>query len=204
MASHPSPEEGALIRFSELRASTARRVATGEQQRIVASQCGDREAFDALLEMHRGEIRRFILKRVPKDLADDLLQDIWLAAWVSIGEFDSRSRFRTWLFGIAINKCKTHYRSQQRKLAHVPIDDWVKARHAAPSQPRASDLEDQLPSVLEKLSENHRQLLDLYYYGELTLPEISRLLDRNLNTVKYQFYRAHAELASLIKEGNLP
>lgn len=115
-----------------------------------------------------------------------------------MGEFDSRSRFRTWLYGIAINKCKSHYRSQQRRVAHLSLDDIVPEREkpAAPT----SDLEAKLPTLLEMLSENHRQLLDLYYYGELTLPEISRLLDRNLNTVKYQFYRAHAELSTLIEE----
>lgn len=64
-----------------------------------------------------------------------------------------------------------------------------------------SDLEAILPSLMERLSDTHRQLLDLYYYGELTLPEISRMVDRNLNTVKYQFYRAHEEMAKLIQEG---
>jgi len=193
------PEEAALIRLTALRPG-ARRVAGSEPARIVAAQSGDREAFDALAENHRSEIRKFIQKRVGKDQADDLLQEIWLAAWLSIREFDSRSRFRTWLFGIAINKCKTHYRTQQRKMAYVPIEELPPERQRAPSPAPLSDLEARIPSAIESLSENHRQLLDLYYYGELTLPEISRLLDRNLNTVKYQFYRAHTELADLIKE----
>ena len=188
-----------MIRLSALREGTVRRLASSEQKSVEAAQTGNREAFDALLEKHRPEIRKFVLKRVSKEQADDLLQDIWLAAWTSIREFDSRSRFRTWLYGIAINKCKTLYRSQQRRQAHLPLEDMLPDLHQPGRQP--SELEAQLPSILEMLSENHRQLLDLYYYGELTLPEISRLLDRNLNTVKYQFYRAHTELANLIKEG---
>lgn len=187
-----------MIRLSVLREGAVRRLASSEQKRVVAAQSGDRDAFDGLVANHEREIRKFVLKRVQKEHADDLLQEIWLAAWTSMGEFDSRSRFRTWLYGIAINKCKSHYRSQQRRVAHLSLDDVVPEREK-PSAP-TSDLEAKLPTLLEMLSENHRQLLDLYYYGELTLPEISRLLDRNLNTVKYQFYRAHAELSTLIEE----
>lgn len=188
-----------MIRLSALREGAVRRLASSEQKRVLAAQAGDREAFDGLLASHQNEIRKFLVKRVSKDQVDDLLQDIWLAAWTSISEFDSRSRFRTWLYGIAINKCKSHYRSQQRRLAHLSLDDVLPEKQA-PSSP-GSEVEAQLTSLIEMLSENHRQLLDLYYFGELTLPEISRLLDRNLNTVKYQFYRAHTELANLLKEG---
>jgi RNA polymerase sigma-70 factor, ECF subfamily len=192
-------EEGTVIRLSALREGAVRRLASSEQKRVEAAQAGDREAFDGLVANHQNEIRKFVLKRISKDQVDDLLQDIWVAAWTSISEFDNRSRFRTWLYGIAINKCKSHYRSQQRRMAHLSLDDVLPEKQA--KGPVGSEIEAQLSSLVEMLSENHRQLLDLYYYGELTLPEISRLLDRNLNTVKYQFYRAHTELANLLKEG---
>lgn len=188
-----------MIRLSQLREGAVRRLASSEQRRVEAAQDGNREAFDGLVADHQSEIRKFVGKRVAKEQVDDLLQDIWVAAWTSMGEFDSRSRFRTWLYGIAINKCKTHYRSQQRRVVHLSLDDVLPEKQRPAAQ--GSDLEAQLSSFIEMLSDNHRQLLDLYYYGELTLPEISKLLDRNLNTVKYQFYRAHTELANLLKEG---
>jgi RNA polymerase sigma-70 factor (ECF subfamily) len=191
-------QEQTVMRLSALREGAVRRLASSEQKSVEAAQTGDREAFDALVQRHENEIRKFLSRRIAKEQVDDLLQDIWLAAWTSMGEFDSRSRFRTWLYGIAINKCKTHYRSQQRRLAHLSLDDVVPDRQTPAA--RMSDIEALLPSLLEMLNENHRQLLDLYYYGELTLPEMSRLLDRNLNTIKYQFYRAHTELSTLIKE----
>ncbi len=51
-----------------------------------------------------------------------------------------------------------------------------------------------------------REVLELYYYAELTLPEIAAALGRNLNTVKYQFYRAHALAAEGLaaEEGHQP
>jgi RNA polymerase sigma factor (sigma-70 family) len=49
--------------------------------------------------------------------------------------------------------------------------------------------------ALRTLPEAQREVVELYYYAELTLPEIATSLNRNLNTVKYQFYRAHQAVA---------
>ena len=189
-----------MIRLPALREGANRRLMAGEQKRVDAARNGSREDFDALVSDYQGEIRKFVQKRVPKDSADDLVQEIWLAAWTSMAEFDGRSRFKTWLYGIAINKCKTLYRSQQRRTVPLSLTEGVADRiESEPLRP-GSDIEARLSEHVEALPDHHRQLLDLYYYGELTLPEISRLLDRNLNTVKYQFYRAHTELANMLKE----
>lgn len=45
-------------------------------------------------------------------------------------------------------------------------------------------------------------VVEMYYYAELTLPEIALALGRNLNTVKYQFYRAHARAARELQESS--
>lgn len=50
-------------------------------------------------------------------------------------------------------------------------------------------------AALSKLQDAQREVVELYYYAELTLPEIAEALKRNLNTVKYQFYRAHDQVA---------
>jgi RNA polymerase sigma-70 factor (ECF subfamily) len=189
-----------VIRLSLFRDGSVRKLAAGEQRRVEAAQAGDREAFDGLVADHQAEVRKFVTKRVQRESVDDLVQDIWLAAWTSIGEFDSRSRFKTWLYGIAINKCKSYYRNSSRRLPPLPLADVPLDKALRQDIHGPTDLEARLSAFIESLPDNHRQLLDLYYYGELTLPEISRLLDRNLNTVKYQFYRAHTELANLLKE----
>lgn len=186
-----------MIRLTAI--SPSRRRASGEAALVEEARSGNREAFDRLVAEHEREIRNFIRRRVGRDPADDLLQDIWIAAWKSLGDYDGRSRFRTWVYGIAINKCRTYFRDRGRRAPMLALDEGIEpsAMVGAP----LSDLEAILPSLMERLTDTHRQLLDLYYYGELTLPEISRMVDRNLNTVKYQFYRAHEEMAKLIQEG---
>jgi hypothetical protein len=51
--------------------------------------------------------------------------------------------------------------------------------------------------VLSRLPDAQREVLALYYFAELTLPEIATALNRNPNTIKYQFYRANAQRRGL-------
>ena len=71
-----------------------------------------------------------------------------------------------------------------------------------PSPESALVRSDTVRHLLGELDEAQRGVLELYYYAQLTLAEIAAILGRNTNTVKYQFYRAHAiMLAHGEKEG---
>jgi len=159
---------------------------------------GDRSAFDELVGIHEPEIRRFVAKRIVQESVDDVLQDVWLAAWAGLPNFDQRSRFKTWIYGICLHKIRDHYRSLKRCVPAVELsDDVVKAESGIAD----ASLIATIPSMLAQLTESQREVLELYYFSQLNLPEIARALNRNLNTVKYQFYRAHSELAEMMKEG---
>jgi RNA polymerase sigma-70 factor (ECF subfamily) len=150
--------------------------------------------FDQLFAPHDSEIRIFVRRRVDAQAVDDVMQEIRLAAFASMVSFNQRSSFRTWLYGIALNKCRDYYRGRGKDAAIVSLDSAGSVQAAGDAH-AASDLHHTVSQALAELSQSQREVLELYYYGELTLPEIATILNRNLNTVKYQFYRAHAELA---------
>lgn len=170
----------------------------GQEPRLVAqATLGDRSAFDELVSLHQGEIRRYISKKIVHESVDDVLQDVWIAAWAALPNFDHRSRFKTWVYGICLHKIRDHYRSIKRSLPEVELSEQIAIADASGVD---SALVASLPSMLAQLTESQREVLELYYFSQLNLPEISRALNRNLNTVKYQFYRAHSELAEQLKE----
>lgn len=130
---------------------------------------------------------------------DDVLQDVWLAAWAALPSFDQRSRFKTWLYGICLHKIQDHYRVMKRRVPAVELsEDLIRTSTSGVD----ADLVATIPSMLARLTDSQREVLELYYFCELNLPEISQALGRNLNTVKYQFYRAHSELADMMQEDN--
>lgn len=164
---------------------------------VEAARRGDRAAFDTLVHAHEPLLRGFLLRRIGPDVLDDLLQEVWLACWVAMPRFQRRSCFKTWLYSIALNKCMDHHRAQKRAPAPLQIMegggvvdgeiDWRSPEDLY----AAAELRESVRQLLSELPPAQREVLDLYYYAELTLPEIATVLKRNLNTVKYQFYRGH-------------
>lgn len=171
-----------------------------EAVRVRAARRGDRRAFDSLVHAYERPLRGFLVRRVGFEAADDVLQETWLAAWHAMPNFAARSRFKAWLFGIALHKATDARRAQGRTQAEA-WSDMAENQIPAGRDPFAdADLKHSVQAVLVQILPVQREVLELYYYADLTLPEIAESLGRNLNTVKYQFYRAHAQAADGLRE----
>ncbi len=83
---------------------------------------GDARAFEVVIdELHR-PVYRFILRMCGDvSVSEDLTQETFLAVWQSVGSFQGRSRFKTWVFGIAYRQFLRH--RDKKVLQTVPLDD---------------------------------------------------------------------------------
>lgn len=163
---------------------------------VTAARGGDRRAFDTLVDRHQARLRGFLLRRVGADAADDVLQETLLACWIALPRFDGRSRFKTWLYGIATHKCADYARVEKLSaLAASPVNELDDGLPSVEALYARTELRETVQALLRMLPDAQREVIEMYYYAELTLPEIASALGRNLNTVKYQFYRAHALVA---------
>ncbi len=163
-----------------------------EERLIHAAQRGDQAAFDILVREHSDAMRRFVARRVPCAQVDDIVQETWLAAWSSLDRYTIRAKFRTWLYAISVNKC----RDWHRRGTDTEISEETGAEEPAYAM---LEMRSVVGQALDQLSPTYRELMDLYYFEQLTLAEIAEVTKRNLNTVKYQFYRAHQETAQLLE-----
>jgi RNA polymerase sigma-70 factor (ECF subfamily) len=169
--------------------------ASTEANLISAAQGGDTGAFDEIVRANSDALRRFVAKRVPSAQVEDIAQDTWVAAWGSLKSYTVRGKFKTWLYSIAINKCRDWHRR------HLPETLEIEEGTEEP-QFALLEIRSAVGCALDALSPTHRELMDLYYFDQLTLAEIAKLTGRNLNTVKYQFYRAHKEVAAQLEGFN--
>lgn len=158
---------------------------------------GDQASFGTLMRKYESLLRGFIGRRVGHDGADDVYQETQIACWAGLARYAGRSRFKAWLFGIAAHKCADFHRSRTQR-------NW----ESLESPPNITDesnpyekieLREVIGQLLERLPDTQREVLELYYYAELTLAETAAALGRNINTVKYQFYRAHDQVADELK-----
>ncbi len=163
---------------------------------VEQAQKGDSKAFDSLRQRHDSNLKGFISRRVGLTSADDVSQEVWIACWKGFTQYAIKTRFKSWLYGIAIHKCADHLRGGG--LSRIePLSDHEPVQEDAYAQ---VDLKQSVKSALSQLPEPQRDVLELYYYSQLTLKEIALTLNRNPNTVKYQFYRAHESVAANLSE----
>jgi RNA polymerase sigma-70 factor (TIGR02960 family) len=87
------------------------------------ARAGDRDAFTALIEPHRGELQVHAYRMLGSlQDAEDALQETLLAAWLGLDGFEGRSSIRTWLYRIATNRCLNMLRSSARRpVAAAPL-----------------------------------------------------------------------------------
>lgn len=163
-----------------------------EQSLLLRAQQGDHAAFDGLVQLHQTALRGFLRHRLPSDAVEDVLQETFLAAWSALPAFEPRVRLKTWLYRIALHKAADSMRRRPREISLEMLSSEL-----YDSGLSATDTALWAHALLAQLPEEQRLLLQLYYFDDLTLAEVALVLDRNLNTVKYHFYQAHARSLQL-------
>jgi RNA polymerase sigma-70 factor, ECF subfamily len=190
------PDKGSIV--EGIRSEISQRLfghrGPSEQSLLARAQQGDRTAFDGLVGIHQTALRGFLRRRLPIDMVEDVIQETFLAAWSALPGFELRptARLKTWLYRIALHKTAD---SLRRAPNDLPLETLALAHSGASAA--STDTALWVHALLQQLPEEQRVLLELYYFEDLTLAEVALVLDRNINTVKYHFYQAHARSLAL-------
>lgn len=151
-------------------------------------EVADIEAFEVLLNENRGAVERFVKFRIGTAAdADDVLQEVYLAAYQKFPQLKQKSAFRPWLFSIAKNKCNDYFRAKARQY-DIPIEELAETalidnRYGVSAVSAVQD-------TLERLGSQEKQILYLYYWKELPQAEIAKLLHIPVGTVKSRLHTA--------------
>jgi len=166
-----------------------------EQALVAAFIAGDEPAFRALYDSHSPSLYAFLIRLLGRwrSEADDALQDVWLRAARDLPRFRGASKFRTWLFGIAVNRCREIIRLVPNAAEELTDDVMV----AAP-QPIGERID--LERAVARLSLRYREVLVLHDIYEHTHAEIATLLGIDEGTSKSNLSRARAQLRAIIGE----
>lgn len=126
-----------------------------------------------------------------KELAEDVAQDVFIKCYEKMDSFRNDSSYKTWLIRITVNRCKDVLKSWHYK--NLFFTDFFKHNHQTVS---ANDHhEDELISLhVLKLPIKQREVIILFYYQNLSIEEISDLLEINANTVKTRLHRGRQKL----------
>jgi RNA polymerase sigma factor (sigma-70 family) len=163
-------------------------------------------AFGAIFDRHFDRIHGYLQRQVGVDLADDLASQSFLLAFDRRASFDlERESARPWLFGIAANMARRHFRDVRRQLsayARVGADLSVDAFDGVEERADAAAIRSSLETALAKLPKEELETLLLYAWAELSYSEIAEALSIPVGTVRSRLSRTRERLCEpLAAEG---
>ncbi|MFB6249814.1 MAG: RNA polymerase sigma factor [Salinibacter sp.] len=169
-------------------------------------QEGDRDAFRVLIERYDGMVFDLTHQyaETPAD-AEDLAQDVFTRAYRRIGDLENPDRFSSWLYGIALNRCRDYAKNVRRDtyaFSHTEEQDGADALATnTRSQDEALVAEErgeQLWAALEELSPTYATPFLLKYRDGMTYKAMSKRMDVSVSALKVRVHRARKKLRNLL------
>jgi RNA polymerase sigma-70 factor, ECF subfamily len=164
----------------------------------------DRHAFAQLYDATYRRVFGYLLARVGEQAAaEDLLQDVYLAALQAIRRFRGRTEgeFIGWLLKIAhakvMDRFRTQYRHPERQTSDVPLAGVADPLDAIDQRIRLDEISD----ALSQLTEDQRNVVLNRLVLGLDLEETSKLMGKNVGSIKALQHRALAHLAKILTPG---
>lgn len=195
--------------ITELALSTAEILA--ERRRIADGlRRQDADLLQELIDRYKHRLMRYLCSLTGRvDLAEDLFQDTWIRVLERGSLYDDRGDFDAWLFTIARNRALDMF----RKRSMVSLDEMMHPDEdgSAVFDPPAADispldafrLAEQaclLHATMGRLQPIHRQVLEMHFYEDLTMREISERTGIHMPTVKSRLYRAIGFFEEFLRE----
>jgi len=166
---------------------------------------GDKRAMQVLYARHNVRVYRFIVRLTGNtSLAEDLVSEVFLDVWRQAEAFESKSRVSTWLLAIARYKAL----SALRRRSDEHLDDRMAATIEDTSEDAETvvynkDRNTIVQKCLTRLSPAHREVIDLVYYHEKSVDEVSRIVGVPAATVKTRMFYARNKMAELLKQSGV-
>jgi RNA polymerase sigma factor (sigma-70 family) len=165
-----------------------------------AWQNGDTQAGQKLFKGHLGSMQRFFRNKVDASDEDDLIQETFLGCLKNAASFRGEASFRTFLFQVAKKKLIDHVRAKARRLRAVDHEvnpDEITVSDIAPGLSTIQARNRQQALLLEALRTiplNDQIVLELFYWEDLSGPEIGAVLDLREPAVRSRLRRARERL----------
>ena len=189
-----------FLEFSRLNSKGGLGVAEyGEKELIKKLKKGNEEAYIELLDNYGNRLLKtcYLILKDERD-AEDIVQETFVKVFRQINSFRENSSLYTWLYRIALNLCKDKLKSRKDFIIYEDIME---------SNERVEDLvfdsidREILKRELFSLNHIYKEILILFYFEELSINEISEILEEKEGTIKSRLSRGRVLLKDAIERG---
>jgi RNA polymerase sigma factor (sigma-70 family) len=164
---------------------------------------GERAAFDELFARYAAPLKRMMLKNnCTDDLAGDLVQQTFLQLHRARHDFDPTRTFRPWLFTIAMNLLRGHFRGTARR-PEAPLEVEIvdpTSEELGLSRLLEQEQAERVRAAVAQLPETQRTVIEMHWFEDRSFKEISDAIGVGLSAVKVRAHRGYQRLKALLEE----
>ena len=170
---------------------------------------GDSNSFGVIVERYQNMVFALALKMLKhREESEEVSQDTFIKVYKSLSKFNGESKFSTWIYRIAYNTCLDRIKKNSKYNNDVEIND-VTSNEIFQAENIFDSLENKERSIIikecmDKLPEDERVIMHLFYFEELSLKEIVDIVSLNEGNVKVKLFRGRKKLFSIFKESVEP
>jgi RNA polymerase sigma factor (sigma-70 family) len=187
----------------------ARRVMASDAVLIGRSLAGDAAAFMEMVCRHEVAIGAYLERRVGREVAEDLLGDVWVAAFESRRTYDqSYAEARPWLYTMALNRLRHYWRSRPAEDLVPDVTGLASGWDPWPAVDVRVDTKSVFRAALAGLRPDEREVLTLVAGEDLSVADAARVLGMPAGTARRLLHQARTalrnapEVAALLIEFN--
>ncbi len=176
-------------------------------EELVVLSLQDKQAFGLLVDRFEKKLLRYVhrIARVNNEEAEDLLQDVFLKAYINLNKFDTSLKFSSWIYRITHNTVISSFRkkkSRPNEIAKFGIDEYAEQIASNIDLEKEVDriyLQEKFEGIFKTIKIKYRDVIVLKYIEEKTYKEISDILQIPEGTVAIRLSRAKNVLRKKIK-----
>lgn len=180
-------------------------------EELVDSSLSEPSFFALIVERYRGPLLAYIkrLGRISTEDAEDLLQEVFLKAYLNLNSFDSGLKFSSWIYRIAHNETISYFRKLKARPQGYAVDfesiaiTRLLADFSLKEEIDNKISHDKIKTVLNELNIEHRDLLILKFFEEKSYQEISDIIKKPLGTVASAMNRAKKSFIILAEKKSI-
>jgi RNA polymerase sigma-70 factor (ECF subfamily) len=168
-------------------------------------QSGDEKAFCELFRVHGGLIQKVTCRMLHnRELRKDVFQEVVRSVIENIGKFRGECQFSTWLYRITANTAIDYLKKERR---YVGIDEDAATQEEGGGIDRtqldkveSKELLSHAQQALLQLPDRYRQMLSLFYFGQLSIGEIAAVTGRSEGAVKVALFKGRGKMVRYLRK----
>ncbi len=180
-------------------------------EELVSLSLKNKDAFGYLVNRYQAKLGRYIrrISKFGEEETADVLQDVFIKAYLNLNDFDKRLKFSAWIYRITHNQVISQYRRLKvRPQAVIAVDDESVANKFTDGVDLERELDQKystatVRAALQKLPYKYQEILVLRFLEDKSYEEISAILRKPVNTVGTLINRAKKELQQLINKDHI-